>query len=171
MKITALINNNTINQQLANYTLSLFEQTKTEVVDVTCETIEEISTKIEKSNLVILVMDETESSPHIFNKTVLQEKPILLLSTYSEQEDNTSEIAVILKDLKQCGNEVWGIFSLLNTKEAFNTEQEITNITLRLTLIRMINSIMYHNLGIRDNNKFSCGITPPKHYVGDSIGY
>ena len=73
--------------------------------------------------------------------------------------------------LKNTGNTIWGTYCLLDTVDAFNVELEIDNIGKRLELIRKINSLMYYDLGIRDNNHFSCGITPPKYYVGDSIGY
>jgi hypothetical protein len=171
MKITALTNSNQINQQLAKYALSLFEQTKTEVVDVTRETIDQITTNIESSNLVALIMDDKGMVAEYVNQSTLQQKPIFLLSTYVDETAHSETLKKTLNHLKNNNCEVWGVFSLPITTSTFNSELEITTISVRLTLIRLINSIMYHNLGIRNTNKFSCGITPPKHYVGDSIGY
>tara|TARA_B100000809_G_scaffold256591_1_gene296796 strand:- start:1118 stop:1627 length:510 start_codon:yes stop_codon:yes gene_type:complete len=169
MKITALTNSKPINLQLANYTLSLFEQTKVEVVDYTELDSKGILAKIEEANLVIVILD----GGTVLNHDVLSKKSILLMATFIDGSENkTNELmkSTIAK-LKKSGYTIWGTYTLLATADTFNSESEIKNIGKRLDLIRMLNSIMFHNLKIRNNNKFSCGITPPKHYVGDSIGY
>ena len=169
MKITALTNNNPINQLLADFTLSLFEQTKTTFVNYTELNSNEILAKIEDTSLIVMVIDGQEMLTH----DLLSNKAILLMSTFQDgSEDNIVKLmkSTIVK-LKNTGNTIWGTYCLLDTADAFNTESEIDNIGKRLELIRKINSLMYYDLGIRDNNHFSCGITPPKYYVGDSIGY
>ena len=169
MKITALTDSTIINQQLANYALSLFEQTNIEVLDYTGLDSKGILAKVEEANLIVVMLDgET-----ILSHNILSKKPILLMSTFKDgaENHNTKLMESTIAKLKKVGNTIWGTYTLLNTTDTFNSESEIENIGKRLELIRMINSIMFHNLGIRDNNTFSCGITPPKHYVGDSIGY
>ena len=169
MKITALTNNNPINQLLADFTLSLFEQTKTTFVNYTELNSNEILAKIEDTSLIVMVIDGQEMLTH----DLLSNKAILLMSTFQDgSEDNIVKLmkSTIVK-LKNAGNTIWGTYCLLDTADAFNVESEIDNIGKRLELIRKINSLMYYDLGIRDNNHFSCGITPPKYYVGDSIGY
>lgn len=169
MKIIALTNNNIINQQLANYTLSLFEQTKTEFVNYTELDSNEILAQTEDASLIVMVIDGNE----VLNHEILSNKAILLMSIF--QNGYEDSIVALMKStivkLKNTGNTIWGTYCLLDTVDAFNAELEIDNIGKRLELIRKINSLMYYDLGIRDNNHFSCGITPPKYYVGDSIGY
>ncbi len=171
MTITAITNSITINQLLGNYSLTLFEQTKTEIIDVSTIKISDLKTKIIDSNLVLLIINDKNDwlSEEVLSS--LKNKPILLQTRYSDKHKNTLLITKTIAQLKNQNCEIWGVYSLLNSDVAFNSDHEITDVGLRLKLIRLINSIMFHDLSIRNNNKFSCGITPPKYYVGDSIGY
>lgn len=171
MKFTAITNSDKTNQQLANYALSLFEVSKIELVVVTVETIESVTEKIKLSSLVIIVADGDELWRREDSFKALLEKPVLLLSTYVDEPDNSQFISNITEQLIKQKCQVWGTFSLLKTENTFNSASEINNIDLRLNLIRIINNIKDHKLGIKDKNRFTCGISRPKNYVGDAIGY
>ena len=149
----------------------LFEVSKVELVDVTEKTIESVTDKIKLSSLVIIIVDGCEFWETEENFKILIEKPVLLLSTYVDEQDNTQIISNITKQLNQQNCLIWGTFSLLTTAKSFNSASEINDIDLRLNLMRTINNIKDYKLGIKDKNRFTCGISRPKNYVGDSIGY
>jgi hypothetical protein len=171
MKITAITNSDKINQQLASYALLLFELSKVELVDITTETIESVTDKIKLSSLVIIIADDSEFWKNEENLKTLMEKPVLLLSTYVDEQDNSQVISTLTNQLNQQKCSIWGTFSLLKAENTFNSASEINDIDLRLNLIRIINNIKDYKLGIKDKNRFTCGISRPKNYVGDSIGY
>jgi hypothetical protein len=171
MKISAIKNNDQINQPLAYYALELFEVSKIELADVTTETIEHVIDKIKLSSLVIIIVDDSEFWKNEENLKALMEKPVLLLSTYFDEQDNSQVISTLTNQLNQQKCLIWGTFSLLKAENTFDSSSEINDIDLRLNLIRTINNIKDYKLGIKDKNRFTCGISRPKNYVGDSIGY
>lgn len=169
MKITALTHSASKNLHLANYVLSLFEHTKTEVITLSDVQLEMVNVEVEGSNLIIIILEGNCLNKEVLN--LLKDKPVVLINIYLDLVENKRLISKIIEDLGLINSSVWGVFSLSHSNVNSTSHHPIKDTGLRLQLIRMINSIMFHDLGIRNNNKFSCGITPPKYYVGDSIGY
>jgi hypothetical protein len=192
MKVLGLVDwNYSIHKQLVNYALSLFKQIPTEMIDLKINqelNLVEIKASkpnesnklidlINESSLLVISLNVENDSYQSILKMINQEqsdltnkKPILLIITSSKNNDIRHIIDGIKNEIQENGVEVYETFVLPNYENNFENS-EISNIRLRLDLIRKINRIMYNQLKIRDNSYFTCGIDPNRDYCGDAIEY
>ena len=187
MKVLGLAGTGGINKALVTYACSLFKQVSTEVIDlqfdqelnvihmndVNQNKNRELSVSISTSSLLVVSISlENISSKiilekiHLLQTNLVKNKPLLLLITTATEHDHKSTINQIQKSKLQ-NVETFILPDYQNNFEGL----EISNIRLRLELIRTINRMMYEQLKIRNNSYFTCGIDIDRDYCGDAIEY
>lgn len=155
-------------ERLLNYTLSLFEQCQTEVINV-CNSKEGFENLIRKSPVLVISGDKCNVEEIVgrIDKQLLVNKPVFLLST-----SNTGEVEIMGEFFERVGMEVWECYSLPNFHENFDGKEDvISTVRLRLELIRKVNYILYNQLGLKDKDRTSCGIERDKYEYGDESDY
>ncbi len=186
-------NKNAVSTQLVRYALSLFEGCETEVVVIEDAEGEEdgmedvlvapfptihsgIISTIRAAELVLLSLEEmTDTTPQeslieiITSHKGLKEKAFLLISHSSD--DTCYVLNHAVSQIKNAGGEVWGTYFLPYVQDNFDVkDQSISNIGLRLQLMRQINQLRYKKLGLSDRHS-SCGIERPGREQGDESDY
>jgi hypothetical protein len=152
--------NETEHGLLLNYVLSLFKPIKNITGYVVNKSnTPEVIQKIKEASLAVLFLSTSkEYSIDLLNGLEHLKTPLMIVKSHSN-----------LKSLLGKDFNVWGEFYLEDV--TFNSNNEIKHTGKRLELIRLVNKIMRENLKVKPDDKFSCGITRPPFYVGDSIGY
>tara|TARA_B100000809_G_C15137276_1_gene531226 strand:- start:407 stop:1018 length:612 start_codon:yes stop_codon:yes gene_type:complete len=191
---------NSINKRLANYAASLFENSSIEQIDLNTyeveiysvekeakngmpSKIEALANKIDKVDLLVISLSEQNGSysaafkniydwlSRIPNRKVLGEKPVLLMTTSPGGRDGTSVVAAGIDRFPRDGSEVLESFSLPSFQDNFDND-EISNISFRVELIRKVNTIKSNRFNhFYKDDSFTCGIDPTKDDCGDAIEY
>ena len=162
MKILGLtLTKDKTHETLVDFALSLFDQVEIKNVNLyglqslVCE---KLIKNIPEFSLIIMKTDANYNYSAELLKVISDSKiPVLLF---------INNDSILSNNLNVCGTIKISINSV-----KFNERGELKNTTKRLELIRLVNKLSFDTLNIRSNNKFSCGITRPTYYVGDSIGY
>ncbi len=186
-------NKDAVNTQLVRYALSLFEGCESEVIVIENTEVEEdtmedllvapvltvnsgIISTIRAAELVLLSLEEMTNTTTqeslieiITSHKGLKDKAYLLISYSSDDTCHTLDYTV--SQIKNVGGEVWGSYFLPYVHDNFDVkEQSISNIGLRLQLMRQINQLRYKKLGLSDRHS-SCGIERPSREQGDESDY
>ena len=99
------------------------------------------------------------------------EKPVLLMTTSPGGRDGTSVVAAGIDRFPRDGSEVLESFSLPSFQDNFDND-EISNISFRVELIRKVNTIKSNRFNhFYKDDSFTCGIDPTKDDCGDAIEY
>lgn len=199
MKILGLIRSsteNSINTKLIEFTLSLFDQIKTEMLDIDTMTSvinytykksfpdtpsSDFEQIYKSANLVVISISNdgttiNESFNKIFNlissvSNTIEKKPILLIRTYKNSSPFTTKPDVVTTQFSSIGCEVWETFYLPDFENNFEDGFGVSNISLRIELTKIINHIQFSRLKIKDNNYTTCGIDRSRNECGDASDY
>lgn len=141
-----------------------------------------LSEKVAKADLLVIgLTDQGEVDhaaftnvyawlSHVSNRSVLAQKPILLLNTALGNATGEVILATAIEKFTLGGSPVWETYSLPNFKAHWDADGN-ASIRLRISLIRKVNHLMYKKLKIKDDNYFTCGIDPERDPCGDAIEY
>lgn len=188
MKILGLANkDDLIHKQLIDYTFSFFKEVPTEIIELEINKvgngldIKPIAGEysfldiLKQSSLTILAVNIACDSDQKILAQLLKaqskmpdKKPVLLLIVSNENVAIEGVMDQVNIQISAHAN--IDTYILPNYLKNFDG-LEISNIRLRLELIRLVNYLMYHELGIRDDSYFTCGIDPDRDYCGDAIEY
>jgi len=160
MKLIGLANSNTL--KLVNYTISLFENKHSEIIDLSefKNVTNPVISKFEDVKFLIIVLENCANLNAIddfrtTNKNVFKNTSILLLST----TDHLDILATAKNQFTTYGATILDTFYLPSYLTNFNPTEGITNIKLSLELIRKVNIIKQNNFNNYFKKRIStCGI-------------
>ncbi len=191
---------NSINKNLVKYASTLFENAKTEILDLNDFEvdiygidkelasgipfkIQELSSIIDAADLLIISLAEHNGTYSVAFKNVydwlsrvpnrksLGSKPILLMATSPGGRGGLGVIQAAQSRFPRDGSEVIDVFSLPNFNDNFS-ESEIKNVKLRTELIKKVNGIKKNHFKMHyKDDGFTCGIDVSKDDCGDAIEY
>jgi len=190
-----------INKSLVKYTATLFYNANIELLDLNSYEVEiysvdkeaqsgipseivKLAHLIDNVDLLIISLAEhngtyTAAFKNIYdwlsrvpNRKVFGEKPVLLLATSPGGRGGSNVLSAALKRFPNDGSEILESFSLPNFHDNF-VNDEISDIRLRLELIRKVNQIKQTSFKtFYKNDNFTCGIDPNRNGgCGDAIEY
>ena len=192
--LTGSLVDSTFDRPLLEFTLSIFDQTNTEVLNVRLnESVNNYSDSskystcalsnanhLRSSNLIILSLVDFEGSfESSFNYyyDLLERdiesncKPVVLLFSSIDSIKLFPTIDSIETRLKDIGFELWGVFLFPDSNENFEEDFGISNIPKRIEICRLINGIQYSRLKIKDSSVGNCGIVRLNNECGDENDY
>ena len=165
MNVVGIVNEN--NKELnvfTTYVLSLFEDVDTELININDESYD-----LRHTELIILSFSTIEEFNDLFDhKKTFQQKPLLLIQIV--KNNVTTDFDFPKNEAIQNGLTVWGTYSIADIKNNFNDSEGIIEIKERLTLIRLINDIIYNKMK-RNLQNSSCGIERENREYGDESDY
>jgi hypothetical protein len=170
MKIIGFKNSNT--EDLVKYTISLFENKDSEIIDL-CEFKNEFTTnsnaflqKVKEARFLIISLTNDnflvtieDWLKKIVNKDAFNDTALFLLYTSDEENEQPKVLTITKAQFSSYGAEVLDTFHLPKFNKNFDSKIGITDIKLSLEFIRKINTIKQNNF----NNYFkkvvsTCGI-------------
>lgn len=166
MNLLGITNSDT--KAVVKYIISLFDTKHISTIDFTDFEGKTNTTaaKIEDSKFLVIALTNEIGLDTIEqwvsktpNKTVFENKSILLISLADYSVENTKLTIHADKQFTRVGANLLGTFHLPNYKTNFNFETGITDVKLNLTLMRTINQIKqtnFHNYFIKRAS--TCGI-------------
>ena len=156
MNILGILGKSRADNQLVNYTISLFEGWDKNSIDNTSL----LNVHIKKTDLLVTTIEKIEELQKL-DRTLTKGKPVLLVST--NPMDKTL--------YKSLDIDICETYYLPDFETNFNNEQGLISPTrLRLELIKKVNSIRYNKLKIVPQ-KSSCGIERSDMECGDESDY
>ncbi len=191
---------NSINKKLVAYTLSLFRQVQTELLDLNDYEvaiysedkekatgiplkINTLAQKLDTADLLVISLAEhngayTSAYKNIYdwlsrvpNRKVFSEIPVVLMATSPGKRGGKSVLEMAKERLPRDGSEILMSYSLPHFHDNFNEKEGVTATKLRLELIRKINALMASHLGVQTKDHFTCGINPSVNDCGDATDY
>jgi chromate reductase len=189
-----------INKSLVNYATSLFEKADINVIDLNDyevaiygidrelatgipPEITALASLIDKVDLLVISLAEHNSTytvafknvydwlSRVPNRKAFSEKPMLLMATSPGGRGGAAVLEAAQSRFPRDGSELLSTFSLPSFHDNFK-DGEISNIALRIVLIRAINQMKYSNFDMYyKDNSFTCGIDASKDDSGDAIEY
>ena len=156
--------NNSMLNAFTSYVLSLFEEVDTEAIYINDSVFE--TRHIELN--VITFSDYSHFNLILNHQNINKNKPFLLI--HASSENHVFDFEKAEKEITKKGAVVWGNYTISDIKNNFSPFEGILNIKLRLTLIRIINDIIYNKMK-RNINSTSCGIKRESREYGDESDY
>jgi NAD(P)H-dependent FMN reductase len=203
MKIVAIAGSsskNSINKRLSNYASSLFENAKTDLLDLNNYEVEIYSVDkelengvpskiialaqlIDASDLLVLSLAEHNGSfsaafkniydwlSRIPNRKALGSKPLLLMATSPGPRGGLGVLEAAQSRFPRDGSEILTTFSLPSFNAHFKAS-EISTISYKMELLKKVNELKVNHFKMHyKDDSFSCGIDPTKDDCGDAIEY
>jgi NAD(P)H-dependent FMN reductase len=203
MKIVAIAGSSSkksINRSLSEYASTLFENAKTDLLDLNNYEVEiysidkeleggvpsqiiALAQLIDASDLIVLSLAEHNGTysaafkniydwlSRIPNRKALGSKPLLLMATSPGPRGGLGVLEAAQSRFPRDGSEILATFSLPSFNDNFNAS-EISTINYKTELIKKVNDIKLNHFKMHyKDDSFTCGIDPTKDDCGDAIEY
>ena len=203
MKIVAIAGSSSkksINRSLSEYASTLFENAKTDLLDLNNYEVEiysidkeleggvpsqiiALAQLIDASDLMVLSLAEHNGTysaafkniydwlSRIPNRKALGSKPLLLMATSPGPRGGLGVLEAAQSRFPRDGSEILATFSLPSFNDNFNAS-EISTINYKTELIKKVNDIKLNHFKMHyKDDSFTCGIDPTKDDCGDAIEY